>query len=51
MVLFHTPAFSRFHNTFPLSPHIRLIVGLIRDLFVPYVDSLMGRKRHTDQMF
>ena len=39
-VLFHF-RFSRCHNTFLPSPHLSLIIGLIRDLFVPYVDSLM----------
>ena len=33
------------HNTFFLSgPYLRFIVGLIFDLYVSYVDSLMGKK-------
>ena len=42
VMLFYTLRFSRCHNTFQSSPHLRLIIGLIRDLFVPNVDSLMG---------
>ena len=37
-----TPGFSRCHNTFLSSPHLLFIKGLIRDLFVPCVGSLMG---------
>ena len=42
VVLFHTLGFSRYHNSFLSNPHLWLIIGLIRDLFVPYVDSVMG---------
>ena len=35
------PGFSRCHNMFLSSPHLWLIIGLIRDLYVPYVNSLM----------
>ena len=42
LVLFHTMEFSGCHNTFVSSPHLRLFRGHIRDLFVPYIDSLMG---------
>ena len=34
--------FSRCHNAFLSKPHLCLFVGIIRDLIVPCVDSLMG---------
>ena len=42
VVLFHTLEFSGCHDTFLSSPHLGLIIGHIRDLFVPYDDSFMG---------
>ena len=37
---------------FMLSPHLRLIKGLIRDLFVSYIGSLMDKNTLcADQMF
>ena len=43
MVLFHTLGVSGCHNTmFLSSPHLWLIIGLIRDFFVPYVGSLVA---------
>ena len=42
VVLLHTLRFSGYHNTFLSNPHLLLIIGHIRVLFVPYVDSLMG---------
>ena len=41
VVMFHILGFSRCNNMFLSSPHLWLITGLIRDLFVSYVDSLM----------
>ena len=42
VVLFHTLGFSLCQNTFLPSSHLILFIGNIRDLFVPYVDSLVG---------
>ena len=44
VALFHNLGFSKCHDTFLSSPHLCLIIGLIHDLFVPYVDSLMGKE-------
>ena len=52
--LFHTLGLSSCHNTFLSSPHPDLIIGLFRDLFIPYTESLIGKKTgnlHADQMF
>ena len=40
VVFFLTLRFSGCHNTFLSSPNFLLIIGRIRDLFVPDVDSL-----------
>ena len=42
VVLFHTLGFSGCHNTFVSSPNLWLIIGHVRDLFIPSVDSLMS---------
>ena len=41
--LFHTLGISRYQNMmFLSSSHLRLIIGLFRDLFVCFVNSLVG---------
>ena len=42
VVLFHTLGFSGCHGAFLSGSHLRLVMGLIRGWFVPFVDSLMG---------
>ena len=44
VVLFYTLGFFRCHNTFLSSLHPWLLIGIIHELFVPYVNSLMGKE-------
>ena len=45
MLLFYNPGVSGCHNTlFLSSPHRSLIIGLVLDLIVSYVDTLMSKK-------
>ena len=43
MALYHTLGISRCYNKLFIS-HLSFFIGLIRDRFVSYVNSLMGKK-------